>query len=467
MLLSVRFLRFFRKENALPATLASSFTMKRAHLLSTCTKIAAAGAIFLSASAAHALQPLEAFLAGAKSQNFDAREQAATVAQRGWERSAALGRLLPSFTARGVYTHNQYETAVQLPGTNTSVVITPQNQLDAFFQVDIPVLDLENYHRYAGSQHREHATEAQTQLVGANVETAVARAYYTLIGTSALTEAAEKSLASAEDNLSFVTTRADLGAATNLDAERARANVERVRQDLTDAKLGRDLAARSLQTLTGVTPAAVEHFPEASLTPEASLASWVNGGETPGDRVQSELTKAAASDRKAAQAALLPKLSASARQHVTNATGFSGRSSSYQVQAVLSWRFDWGTYASSRARGSAEEAQQVRQDRTKRTTQDSIYDAYKRIESGIVKCQAARAQAAAAQKAAELAEERYRGGAATQLDVTQAQRDAFAAEVARVQADADLAFSRVQLRAISGKPVDFQRRPSAASPVQR
>jgi len=55
---------------------------------------------------------------------------------------------------------------------------------------------------------------------------------------------------------------------------------------------------------------------------------------------------------------------------------------------------------------------------------------------------------------ADIALDRYKAGSATQLDLLQAQRDAFTAEVSRIQADADLANSRAQLRLSVGKPLD-------------
>ena len=58
----------------------------------------------------------------------------------------------------------------------------------------------------------------------------------------------------------------------------------------------------------------------------------------------------------------------------------------------------------------------------------------RRVEAGIVKSKAARAQSEASAHAAELAADRYSAGAATQLDVTQAQRDAFLAEASAVLA---------------------------------
>ena len=58
---------------------------------------------------AFAQQPLEEFLAGARRTNSDLQAAAATIEQQEGESLAALGRALPSLTARGVYTRNEYE----------------------------------------------------------------------------------------------------------------------------------------------------------------------------------------------------------------------------------------------------------------------------------------------------------------------------------------------------------------------
>jgi outer membrane protein TolC len=406
---------------------------------------------------AFALQPLTTFLQSAKTANFDAREQAATVEQRYWEASAALGRLLPAASARGVLQLNQYESVAKLPspsGTPVSIVITPSFQKDAFFQFDLPLIDVASYHRYEQAKHLERASDLQRAAVDFQVVSAVTRSYFVYLGASALVKAAEKSLHSAEDNLNFVRNRAEFGTATELDVARASANVERARQDVADANLSRQLTARNLETLTGIQPSPVEGVTFQNLEPERPLSEWMSNIDTPADKVQHELLAAATSGRKAARAALLPTLSANAQERFTNATGFTGHGAIYTLQAILSWRFDWNTYANARAQSVAESVQGIRTEKTRRTTADAIYEAYQRVEAGIVKSRSARAQAEAANKAAEFADERYRAGAATQLDVTQAQRDAFSANVGMVQADADLAYARVQLRSVSGKPID-------------
>jgi outer membrane protein TolC len=73
------------------------------------------------------------------------------------------------------------------------------------------------------------------------------------------------------------------------------------------------------------------------------------------------------------------------------------------------------------------------------------------VRTDIARSRAARVQAEVSARAAEHALERYRVGEGTQLDLLQAQRDAFAAEAGRIQADADLVDARAQLRLAAGE----------------
>ncbi|MDQ2647763.1 MAG: TolC family protein, partial [Myxococcota bacterium] len=91
--------------------------------------------------------------------------------------------------------------------------------------------------------------------------------------------------------------------------------------------------------------------------------------------------------------------------------------------------------------------------------EDAVFEVFKRVEASIAKSRAARDQERSAKRAAELASDRYGAGVATQLDVTEAQRDAFSASAARIQADSDLAYYRAALRIAAGVPVSDRRAP--------
>jgi outer membrane protein TolC len=438
--------------------------MLRRYLLSACIQIAAAASIVLLSRRAAAIQPLEAFLDAARQNNFDVRAQRATLEQRDWEKESALGRLLPAASARGVYTRNQFAARIPpsiIPGGAT---ITPQDQFDLFLQVDVPLVDLSSYARLKQARQLVGAASATLELSQNEAQRATARAYYAYVGAGALVQAAEHSVKIAEDNLAFVSTRRSLGAATELDQERARASLEQSKQDRADAERLAVTAARNLETVSGLTPSAVVEYPLDDLHPEPGLAVWLAYRDTPADRVQAALNRAAEAGKKAAAYAALPTLAANGQERVTNAPGFTGHPSFYTVQAVLSWRFDYGTYATAQAQASALDVQRVRARQARRGVEDDVFDAWDRVRTGIVKSAASRAQAEAATHAQELALARYQAGALTQLDVTQAQRDAFLAQANRIQADADLLYSRVLLRLAAGQSPHV--RPSSAPPVQ-
>jgi outer membrane protein TolC len=419
---------------------------------------AALSLVVLSAGSARATQPLESFLERAKTYSFDAREATATERQRSSEADAAVGRLTPSFSARGVYTRNQYESAVQLPGTASKLVITPLNQLDAFLQLDVPIIDLASYHRYKAASALAASATEQRGATTIDVSRSVAKAYYQFLGADSLVRSARESIKAAEANLKNVDDRRAAGAATDLDHERAAASVARAQQDLADAELSAALAGRALETLSGLSPAPAEATMEDDLHGEGQLNGWLTlAGATPSQRVAQRLGEAAEQNRKAANRALFPTLAGSAQERITNATGFSGRTSAYTLQLVLSWRLDYGTIASNDAQAAALDVQRVRVERTRRAAEDGAFEAFRRVEAGVVKSRAARAQSSAAARAAALSADRYSAGVATQLDVTQAQRDAFLAAAAKIQADADLAFARASLRLASGVPISDKR----------
>jgi outer membrane protein TolC len=109
----------------------------------------------LGAGDAQALQRLEEFRAGARTQNLDVREAAQLVQQRDAEATQASRKLLPTLTATAGYTRNQYEASVTTPlgnGETRTATITPQNQLDALVTVSVPVVDVAAWRRADASE---------------------------------------------------------------------------------------------------------------------------------------------------------------------------------------------------------------------------------------------------------------------------------------------------------------------------
>jgi outer membrane protein len=421
-----------------------------------------AALVVLLPTEAGALQPLSTFLSGAHERNPDAVVASATVRQRDAEVDLQRSRLLPSFGARGILTHNQYPAVVTLPGGGPAITIIPQNQLDAFFVLDVPIVDLSQFARVDAQKLQRTLAEATRGLTLRQLEERVIRSYYTLTATAALGRSADKSLELAQKNLDVVRERVKAGVSPEVDLERAIANVERANQDVADAELSRVLASRSLETLSRVAPEPPTAFPEDALQEEAALAGWLDRGKAnlPELRVAATEIELAEANRKAARYAYLPTLAAQAQERLTNATGFTGKVASYTLSATLSYRFDLGVLAQQDIARAAADQSQARAEGTRRATEDAIVEAWQRVKTNIAKARSSRAQLRATESAARLTLDRYQAGAGTQLDVTQAQRDAFTADVARIQADLELTQSRAILRLASGETAA----PPAAAP---
>ena len=113
---------------------------------------------------------------------------------------------------------------------------------------------------------------------------------------------------------------------------------------------------------------------------------------------------------------------------------------------MATWKLDTTIRPQIRAQDAAAAAARAGEDQARQAAEDAVFRDWQQIRADIESAQSSRAQVAATKLAASLAEDRYESGVATQLDVLQARQDAFSADVARIQADADLAYARVALR---------------------
>ncbi len=413
---------------------------------------------------AHGTQPLEEFIAGATTHGFDARESSAVREEREAEADTSLGALLPSFTARGMYTRNQYQVAPTLPvdafGNTQRFVIEKHNQLDGLLQIDVPLVDIANYRRYEAGKALARASRTQQGAVELELARSVGVAYFEFIGASALVRSAELSVQASVDNQNNVARLLNAGMATELDAQRANASVERARQEVADASLSVDLAAQQLETLSGLRPSPSLDFPADDLHEEAPLQRFQSEAQQSAPAQASRaLEQAASTEERAAASAWYPKLSGSAQEHFTNAPSFTDHRAFYTLELIATLHLDYAQLANRRAQAAIRAQRGIQRERTERALFDETFAAYRRVQANIAKCRAARVEEAAAAQAALSAVRLYAAGSATQLDVTQTQREAFLAGARRIRADADLGFARVALRLSAGRMPGDARRP--------
>jgi outer membrane protein TolC len=435
-----------------------------------CITLGAATLVLLvGARPAQALQPLADFLAGARQASTDERVAALSAVQQQAEALITLGRSLPAASARGLYTQNQYESRLNpseftggqpIPGAQT-LVLQPANQLDAYLQLDLPIVDLAGWARSRGAWLNARAAVANAAATVLEVEKQVARNYYQLVGAEALRVAALKTEAAARQNLALAEERLTSGVATALDVDRATAEVERALQSISEAELTSELSRQALRTLTGIEPAGEAAALSDELQEEPPLERWEGGGleSLPSVMASVEQRRSAEAYAHAAGLAFVPTVVASGQEHFTNAEGFVGHRSVWVATLTANWKLDLGTFGTLRSQQTGAEIARTREIAARQNARDRVHESWFRVHSGIVKSRAARAQALASLAAVSRARERYQQGAGTEFELVQAERDAFSAEVARIQADADLSYSRVALRLDAGRPLDEEAKP--------
>ena len=140
----------------------------------------------------------------------------------------------------------------------------------------------------------------------------------------------------------------------------------------------------------------------------------------------------------------------------SNATGFSGQPNVYSAGVGLLWRLDGPTLFNMSVQGGNAAIARLAHQRQRLASRDQLHSDWQRLTAAIEKVQAARAQVESAQRAAQVAKDRYDVGATTQLELIQTERDLFSAEVNQIQARTELASSHVALRISAGVPLQVE-----------
>jgi outer membrane protein TolC len=429
-------------------------------------------ALLLASGPARALQPLQAFLDSARDGGSpDVLEAEATARQQDALADVQLGRALPGINVRGTYTHNQYDAVFAfqsdagmgtmgqpgfVPPTYSTITIQPYNQFDLYATLNVPLIDLAQFKRISAARKNTEVSLKQAEATQLQVSGAVAQAYYQLVANLALVEASKRQLEVSSQSLALTSDRFKLGATPELDVDRAKSQSEQQVQQLASANLQLAIAARSLFATSGLEPVidTLSDF-TGDLHQEAALEEYAKQlDNAPNVQAAALTTQQAEASRTAQNLTLVPSLAGSFTEHLSNAPGFTGSDASYQLLIAATWNIDFTNFANNRAADAAADAARARELRARLAAGTAISNDWNAVKAAIARSQSARAEVSSSKHGADIALDRYKAGSSTQLDLLQAQRDAFTAEVSRIQADADLANSRAQLRLSVGKSLD-------------
>jgi outer membrane protein TolC len=399
-------------------------------------------------------QPLSDFLKSADENNFDRRIASEQMEKAAADAKVAWTALLPSLTIQGGWTHNQYAAEASLPngmGGVNKLVITPADQFDAIFRVDLPLVDVARWFRTSAAFKGEDGAKHREAMMRDVVKRQVAQTYFGYAAALAVNDSAKKSASVAEAQLKLMEIRQGVGSITELELLRAKSEVQRTKQVVIDTETLVATMAMSLATLTGITPAASIALPDVKAE---SFDGKMSVEELPALKAAQTDIDSASALATASKFQLIPTLNAQFTQRLSNATGFQGQAATYNLGINFLWRLDGPTVMNMGSMSHVENTARIAQEKTRRQLEDGLKTDLLRFNAAKSKVETARVQVEVATKAAQIAKDRYAAGASTQVDVIQAERDLFGAEVGQIQAKTELASARVSVALSAGLPIE-------------
>lgn len=399
-------------------------------------------------SVAQAQETLDAFLAAGRTRGLDVREAALVREQARAQVDEARARWLPSLSVTGGYTRNEVDVVVTIPAgpsSSTQATLTPLDQADVTLQATVPLIDVGAWLATASAEATADASAARLEAARVDADLAIVTAYHQVVATRALRDAALRAREAAEAQADRARSRRAADLASDLEIERAEAESARAEQQIAEAELQVTLAERAIEVLTGLRAGTRRATP----TPDDLAVPASDSGslaDLPEVRAADAEVRAARVSRDAGWAALTPVVSGFARERITNAAGF-GPSALWAVGVQASFTLDFLRPAQIGTRERQLELAELRRERAVELTRTRVIEADARVRSAIARVRAARAGEVSARRARDVATARLEASLGTQLDVLVAERELFAAEAARIQAEGELAVARFVLAA--------------------
>jgi multidrug efflux system outer membrane protein len=266
----------------------------------------------------------------------------------------------------------------------------------------------------------------------------VSNAYLELLELAQEEAIAERTLASRRTTLALARDRFESGVISELDVRQFESEVAVPAASLAQARRLRSQREHELATLVGRMPftipatADLAKAVEAVQVPDSLPAVLL--ARRPDVRAAERAFAAAVARVGVAQASRLPLISITGAYGSQSSTAddlFSGESEVYQLQAGVSIPLFTGGRLANEARAAGARAEQARLQ-----FEQAVLQAFREASDALVAVRTSRDQRVAQQsqvvalrKAAELADVRYRGGVASYLEVLDAQRQLFSAEL--------------------------------------
>jgi outer membrane protein len=381
-----------------------------------------------------------------------ARNPSAAVARKEIARASALIRearagWLPVIGAGGTYTR------LDSPRILNGAVVTPRDQLSGNITATVPILAPQAWANDWHAQDNRQVAALDAVEVGRQLAASVGRAYLTVLLQHRQVEVAALALDTARAHYDYAHTRLAGGLGNSIDDARAE---QEMRTDEAQVGTARAALVRAQSALAILLSeeTLVDVRPEVSLPAAPAHDDAVEDARSKRADIQVARQRLVATRhlRRDDWTYYSPQLVAVAQAFAGTRTAVQPERG-WQAQLVLSIPlFDGGfRYGVARERRALEEESQVQLDAALRQVSVEVRGAFEALRQADESLRAAQAATQAATSAAALADQAYRAGATTNLELVDAERRARDAASQAALAEDAARQARLDLLLASGR----------------
>ncbi len=412
---------------------------------------------------------LDEVLKRVKERNLTIQQIEADMRQAEAQLRKTRSMLVPTITASLNYTlldrADVLDTSNMMSGIpegllpeSDPIVIRHKHDLGGVLQAQMPLINFALWKGIRTARSGVAVTESAVEQVRYALCYGTAQAFYMAIMARAMIELQEEQIRSTAYQLEVATRREATGAGLRIDVLRASTLLEQTRQALDDAYLSLDTACDALAVLMGDTGLPMPAAPDVPQDPDAQAATdWRDGD--PVQRPDLDTLRSSrdlAKDQvRGAQFSLLPSVNGVWRgtHQFTEMSAMGDQTRTrWSIMLMLDIPlFNWSSYENVRVQRAALEKADLQLQDAEQNAAQEIRQARRNYESALRELDTSQVQVALASEALLIATKSYESGAATSLDVTDARRVSFSAEVGQLAAALKVRLSLLALWQATGE----------------
>ncbi|HEX7623173.1 MAG TPA: TolC family protein, partial [Anaeromyxobacteraceae bacterium] len=336
-----------------------------------------------------------------------------------------------------------------------NVLIQKQNQLAAQIQATQALFAPQAWFGIAAARAGERQASDTVESARRDVLFGVAQVYYGAAGAKQVVTIQERQLSIALDHERDAKVRYDAGAAPKITLLRAQIDRTRAEQDFKRAQNTYQSAKVALATLLDRERADFEvEVPASPPLPENSEALRDEAPRArPDVQAAQEQVTVSENNQRGTLTRYLPTLGAFGRYQYANASGFTGNTTSWAIGLALNWNIFDGFLRESDLRennAKVREAEASRDGLILRAREE-VDRARLDLDSAVANRQKAKEQLDLARENQNLVNVNYKAGAATYLEVSDANLALLTSELSQVSESLNADLATLQLLKAAGK----------------